>query len=494
MYDASTCTARRSSATSSAATLPSLRRRRIRGRQHRSRPRQCGTRRHTPRHTRDRAANGASTSTASRQTPSVIDDNTSKQQDYGHLVHDEGAEEPRLSSATTVQGNGADGPLCKARGVKLTRNKVNKNKGYALYTDSATTATIAPTTTSPQRSGVKLVQHHGTHRDEQWLDQTVAPVTRPARTARSTNLRSGVPFAVWSRGGAGPRREVAVRRSAPGRFELAYDRVGAARRWCCCTAAGRPDRLHGPWSAAASSTEVVVPTCAASGESTSPPGPGRALHRGRPGPQRGRADRRARAGPPVRRRLRLGSRHRAGAGRSPARPDRALVLALHCPEPAAGARPVGDARSSVTRPSPAAAAEQLIDGKPDAVARLPGPLLVALVRARFHAGPRRPRAPGVGLRPAGAFHRVVNWYRGGRRHRRRRPDRGRTGSRDRICVPTAVLWPEHDPLLPRAWSDRLDEFGLRRHAAARRRRGHFSPLEARRCFAEHVKAALDRRR
>jgi hypothetical protein len=29
---------------------------------------------------------------------------------------------------------------------------------------------------------------------------------------------------------------------------------------------------------------------------------------------------------------------------------------------------------------------------------------------------------------------------------------------DRIAQPTRVLWPGHDPLFPREWSDRLDQF------------------------------------
>ncbi len=48
---------------------------------------------------------------------------------------------------------------------------------------------------------------------------------------------------------------------------------------------------------------------------------------------------------------------------------------------------------------------------------------------------------------------------------------------DRLATPATVLWPEHDPLFPRAWSDRLgDYFGnvrLRLVDGA----GHFAPLE-----------------
>jgi pimeloyl-ACP methyl ester carboxylesterase len=50
-----------------------------------------------------------------------------------------------------------------------------------------------------------------------------------------------------------------------------------------------------------------------------------------------------------------------------------------------------------------------------------------------------------------------------------------------------VLWPEHDPLFPPAWSDRLDEF----LAEVRLRRldgvGHFTPVESPDAFAEAVR-------
>ena len=87
----------------------------------------------------------------------------------------------------------------------------------------------------------------------------------------------------------------------------------------------------------------------------------------------------------------------------------------------------------------------------------------------------------------------INWYRSGagavaRSLAEQAPDRA-----DRIAVPTTVLWPEHDPLFPRAWSDRLDEFfadvRLRHLDGA----GHFSPLEQPEEFAAAVLEAGERR-
>ena len=89
----------------------------------------------------------------------------------------------------------------------------------------------------------------------------------------------------------------------------------------------------------------------------------------------------------------------------------------------------------------------------------------------------------------GAFTASIGWYRAGagsvaRSLAERPPKPG-----DRIAAPTAVIWPEHDPLFPRAWSDRLDDF----FANARLRYidgvGHFTPLECPHDFAAAASAA-----
>jgi len=91
--------------------------------------------------------------------------------------------------------------------------------------------------------------------------------------------------------------------------------------------------------------------------------------------------------------------------------------------------------------------------------------------------------------PPGAFAASIAWYRAGAGSvaaslAEQAPDPDR-----RIAVPTTVLWPSHDPLFPREWSDRIEEF----FAAARLTRldgiGHFSPLEGPRDFAAAIAAA-----
>jgi len=89
--------------------------------------------------------------------------------------------------------------------------------------------------------------------------------------------------------------------------------------------------------------------------------------------------------------------------------------------------------------------------------------------------------------PAEAFAASIAWYRAG------------AGSvalsvaeqapAIRIAVPTTVLWPEHDPLFPPQWSDRLHEFFADISLTSLDGVGHFTPLERPRDFAEAVVAA-----
>ena len=133
-------------------------------------------------------------------------------------------------------------------------------------------------------------------------------------------------------------------------------------------------------------------------------------------------------------------------------------------------------------------ADELIDGRPGAV------------RAYLSHFWAHWSGPGFELDPSyldhlvsvyggpGAFTASIAWYRAGsgsvaRSLAEQAPEPG-----DRIAAPVTVLWPEFDPLFPRAWSDRLDEFfsdiSLRPADGA----GHFTPLE---CPAEFAAAVHD---
>jgi pimeloyl-ACP methyl ester carboxylesterase len=53
-----------------------------------------------------------------------------------------------------------------------------------------------------------------------------------------------------------------------------------------------------------------------------------------------------------------------------------------------------------------------------------------------------------------------------------------------------VLWPEHDPLFPRAWSDRLEEFYADVDLQFVDGIGHYVPLEAPEHVADAIRARL----
>jgi len=127
--------------------------------------------------------------------------------------------------------------------------------------------------------------------------------------------------------------------------------------------------------------------------------------------------------------------------------------------------------------------EQLVDGKPDAVraylehfwTHWSGPGFV----------PELDHLVEVYSAP-GAFTASINWYRAGAGSVATSAAETAPAIYDRIGVPTVVLWPEFDPLFPRAWSDRLDDFfsdvRLRKVDGA----GHYAPLEYPEILAEEI--------
>ncbi len=133
---------------------------------------------------------------------------------------------------------------------------------------------------------------------------------------------------------------------------------------------------------------------------------------------------------------------------------------------------------------------QLVDGQPDAVRTY-------LRHFWSHwSGPGY--EPDVGhldhlvsvYGPPGAFAASIAWYRAGAGSvaaslAERAPDPA-----GRIAVPATVLWPEHDPLFPREWSDRIGEFFAAAELAWLDGAGHFSPLEAADAFAAAIVAAV----
>jgi len=135
-------------------------------------------------------------------------------------------------------------------------------------------------------------------------------------------------------------------------------------------------------------------------------------------------------------------------------------------------------------------AEELIDGKPEAV------------RAYLRHFWTHWSGPGFTLAeadldhlvsvygPPGAFTASVGWYRAGGGTAAVATTETAPALGDRIGTPTVVLWPEHDPLFPRDWSDRLEEFFSQVRLRFVDGAGHFAPLEYPDVLADEIRAAL----
>ena len=132
---------------------------------------------------------------------------------------------------------------------------------------------------------------------------------------------------------------------------------------------------------------------------------------------------------------------------------------------------------------------QLVDGKPDAVR--------AYLRHFWShwSGPDYEPAADhldhlVSVYAApGAFAASIAWYRAGAGAVAASLAERAPEPAARIAVPTTVLWPQHDPLFPREWSDRIGEFFAAAELAWLDGAGHFSPLEAPDSFAAAIVAA-----
>jgi pimeloyl-ACP methyl ester carboxylesterase len=134
-------------------------------------------------------------------------------------------------------------------------------------------------------------------------------------------------------------------------------------------------------------------------------------------------------------------------------------------------------------------AEQLVDGRPDAVraylrhfwTHWSGPDYQVTEDALDHLVSAY-AAPG-------AFVASIGWYRAGAGAVARSLAERAPRPEDRTAVPTTVLWPEHDPLFVREWSDRLGEFYSDITLTFVDGVGHYTPLECPQEFAAALTAA-----
>ena len=274
-------------------------------------------------------------------------------------------------------------------------------------------------------------------------------------------------------------------------FRLAYDDHGAADVGMTVLLHGWPGDRHDFREVVpllAGRCRVVVPDLRGFGESTVDPSAG---------PIEYGADAQARsvlalveslgAGRVVLAGYDVGSRVAQAAART--RPDVVEALVVSPPLPGAGERVLTpDAQREFWYQAfhQLSLAEQLLDGSRDAVRAYLGHFW------SHWSGPGYV-LDGAGLdrlaelygRP-GAFVASLNWYRAGSgmvaMATREKPPR----DADRVVVPTTVLWPEHDPLFPREWSDRVTEWFADVDIRPLDGVGHFTPLEAPQKFGAAV--------
>jgi pimeloyl-ACP methyl ester carboxylesterase len=91
----------------------------------------------------------------------------------------------------------------------------------------------------------------------------------------------------------------------------------------------------------------------------------------------------------------------------------------------------------------------------------------------------------------GAFTASIGWYRAGAGAVAHSLTEQAPPRDERLNVPTTVLWPEHDPLFPPSWSDRLDDFFADVDLHLLDGIGHFTPIEGPREVAAALTTAVD---
>ncbi len=172
------------------------------------------------------------------------------------------------------------------------------------------------------------------------------------------------------------------------------------------------------------------------------------------------------------------------------RPDLVRALVVSPPLPGAGDRvlsPTAQGEFWYQSFHQLELAERLIDGSRDAVRAYLEHFWSHWSGPAFEPESAELDRLAASYARRGAFVASISWYRAGAGMVAR--SLAETPPSTRSRTPTTVLWPEHDPLFPYAWSDRLDEFFADVDLCLLDGVGHFTPLEAPEQFA---RAVLDR--
>jgi pimeloyl-ACP methyl ester carboxylesterase len=187
----------------------------------------------------------------------------------------------------------------------------------------------------------------------------------------------------------------------------------------------------------------------------------------------------------------IGSRIAQAVAR--AAPGRVRALVLSPPLPGAGRRVLAPEaqREFWYQPFHALSlVEELLDGRPDAVRAYLRHFWSHWSGPSFTPGDRRLDHLTEVYGPPGAMAASVAWYRAGSGMIAMSLAEQAPAPPERIAVPATVLWPEHDPLFPSAWSDRLEEFFATVTLEHLGGVGHFTPVEAAEAFAAAVRQAM----
>jgi pimeloyl-ACP methyl ester carboxylesterase len=176
-------------------------------------------------------------------------------------------------------------------------------------------------------------------------------------------------------------------------------------------------------------------------------------------------------------------------------PDRVRALVVSPPLPGGGRRVLTPEAQREFWYQPFHALgliEELLDGRPEAVRAYLRHFWSHWSGPAFSPDDRRLDRLAEAYGQPGAMTASVAWYRAGSGMVAMSLAERAPAPEDRIAVPMTVLWPEHDPLFPRAWSDRLGEFFSEVEVEPLDGVGHFTPVEAPEAFAAAIRRALRR--
>ena len=187
----------------------------------------------------------------------------------------------------------------------------------------------------------------------------------------------------------------------------------------------------------------------------------------------------------------IGSRIAQTLARS--RPDLVSALVISPPVPGGGTRvfgpgPLREFWYQAFHRLPLSA--ELIDGNPDAVRAYLRHFWEHWSGPEFTVSEEHLDHLVSVYGPPGAFTASVQWYRAGAGTATAAVSETIPAPEDRLATPAVVLWPEHDPLFPREWSDRIDAFFSRARLRFVDGVGHFAPLEYPAEIAEEVQGFL----